>query len=44
MSNRCNKCNSENLVVNGLFYVCKDCGDIDDSTWTMIKERGHKDE
>lgn len=40
----CNKCGSENLDVNGLFYTCKDCGDIDDSTFSMIMSRAKKSE
>ena len=34
----CPKCNSENVDVNGIFYSCKDCGQIDDSTFSMITE------
>lgn len=36
----CLKCGSSNLDVNGIFYTCLDCGDIDDSTFSMITKRG----
>lgn len=35
---KCPKCESENVEVNGLFYVCNDCGQLDDSTFEMITE------
>lgn len=35
----CKKCRSSNLDVNGIYYVCKDCGNIDDSTFDMIMRR-----
>jgi len=38
MSKGCNKCGSLNLEVNGLFYVCGDCGDVDDSTYGMVTD------
>jgi len=33
---KCPKCESENVDVNGIFYRCLDCGQIDDSTFKMI--------
>jgi hypothetical protein len=34
----CPKCKSKNVEVNGLYYQCQDCGDLDDSTFSMITE------
>ena len=34
----CKVCGSHNLDVNGIFYICKDCGDTDDSTFEMIEK------
>lgn len=38
----CKKCKSSNLEVNGIFYKCLDCGDIDDSDFEMIMKRTSK--
>ena len=35
---KCPKCESMNVDVNGLFYHCLNCGQIDDSTFGMIME------
>jgi transposase-like protein len=35
---KCPKCNSENVEVNGLYYHCLDCDELDDSTFSMIME------
>jgi len=34
----CPKCKSKKVIVNGLYYQCQDCGDLDDSTFSMIME------
>jgi hypothetical protein len=34
----CPKCKSKNVDVNGIFYHCLECGQIDDSTFSMIME------
>ena len=44
MKCKCGKCKSENLDVNGIFYTCLDCGNVDDSTFTMIMERSERAE
>jgi hypothetical protein len=41
---RCPKCNSINVNVNGLFYHCLDCGELDDSTWAMLIEDSKRNE
>jgi hypothetical protein len=38
MGMSCGRCGSTNLNVNGLFYTCKNCGFIDDSTFEMIMQ------
>jgi hypothetical protein len=35
---KCPKCESYNVIVNGLYYHCEDCGEIDDSTFNQIME------
>ena len=35
---KCPKCGSKNVDVNGIYFHCKDCGEIDDSTFSMIME------
>jgi len=40
--NCCQKCGSKNLTVNGIFYVCQDCGNTDDSTFSMIEKHFQK--
>ena len=40
---KCPKCGSKNVEVNGLYYKCRDCGQLDDSTFGMIMEAfGHE--
>lgn len=40
---KCPKCGSENVEVNGLYYKCLHCGQLDDSTFSMIMEAcGHE--
>ena len=34
----CPKCKSKDVDVNGIFYRCNSCGQIDDSTFSMITE------
>jgi len=38
---KCPKCGSTNVEVNGLYYLCHDCGQLDDSTFSMIMEGSH---
>ena len=35
---KCPKCKSKHVIVNGLYYQCQDCGDLDDSTFSMFTE------
>lgn len=35
---KCPKCKSSDVDVNGIYYKCNACGDIDDSTFSMIVE------
>ena len=39
---KCGKCGSEDLEVNGLYYVCNKCKYLDDSTFSMIMSRAEK--
>lgn len=36
-NNYCPVCKSTRLDINGIFYECKDCGFIDDTTYSMLK-------
>lgn len=36
--NKCPNCGKYNLDINGLFFTCKDCGFIDDTTFNMIEK------
>ena len=38
----CGKCGSEDLNVNGLYYICNNCKHLDDSTFNMIMSRANK--
>jgi hypothetical protein len=40
---KCPVCKSENVDVNGIYYHCNNCGQIDDSTFSMIMETAVKD-
>jgi len=41
---KCPKCGSENVEVNGLYYKCLHCGQLGDSTFSMIMEAcGHEE-
>ena len=41
---KCPKCGSKKVEVNGLYYKCLDCGQLDDSTFDMIMEVcGHEE-
>lgn len=42
MKGNCKKCGSEDLDVNGLYYICNKCKYLDDSTFDMIMSRGIK--
>jgi hypothetical protein len=35
---KCTKCGSYNVEVNGLYWICRDCGELDDSTFEQIME------
>jgi anaerobic ribonucleoside-triphosphate reductase len=36
---KCPVCGSTDCEVNGLFYLCNNCGQLDDSTFSMIMEK-----
>ena len=40
---KCPKCGSTDVEVNGLYYHCFSCGEIDDSTFGMITEGVERD-
>jgi len=41
---KCPNCGSENVEVNGLYYKCRDCRQLDDSTFSMIMEACNHEE
>lgn len=37
---KCPNCESDDLEINGLYYKCRKCGHLDDSTFEMLMSPG----